>query len=179
MDKDNKEPQEQPPQEINQKAEEYKDMLQRLQADFENYKKRVEKEIKDAKDASKIEVLRKFLPVLDSFEQAMKTLTKQPTIESLQKENESLRKGFELVYKQIKTAFDSEGVRAITDKHFDPYKHEVLIQEESDSQQGTILQEYQKGYKRGDAIVRHSKVKISSGKVKQDANPAKDNLPNA
>ena len=176
MTKTNDTPQEQS-EELNKEAE-YKELLQRVQADFENYKKRVEREIKDAKEASRIEVFRKFLPALDSFEQAMKFMPKQPTVEDLKKENEQLKKGFELVYRQIKTVFEAEGVKPITDKNFDPYKHEVLMQEESDSPRGTILEEFQKGYKKGDAIIRHSKVKISSG-VKKDANAKQNNLPNA
>ncbi|TAL55322.1 MAG: nucleotide exchange factor GrpE [Nanoarchaeota archaeon] len=156
------------------KADDYKEMLQRVQADFENYKKRVEREIKDAKEISKAEVLRKFLPVLDSFEIAMKHLAEN---KDAVKQNEELRKGFELVYKQLKAAFDSENVRPITEKNFDPYQHEALMQEESDKPQGTILEEFQRGYKRGNQIIRHAKVKISRGK--NEPSPAKDDLSNA
>ncbi len=149
----------------------FKDMLQRLQADFENYKKRVDRETADAKEQAKAQVLLKFLPVLDSFDQAIKLTSRQRTqddLPALRKEAEDLRKGFELVHKQLRAAFDSEGVKVINAKAFDPYQHDVLMQEEHDAPEGTILEEFQRGYKKGERVLRHAKVKISKGRVKKD-----------
>src|SRR3989338_3433219 len=132
-------------------------MLQRLQADFENYKKRVEKEKIDSKEIVRIDVIKKMLPLMDSFEQA---LLAHPKIEGETKENTSLRKGLELLYSQLFSALKAEGVQKMecVGKKFDPFLHEVLMQVESEKPDGIIIQEYQPGYKMKDFVLRHSKV---------------------
>ena len=140
-------------QNLKEKAAELTNLLQHIQADFENYKKRVEKEKTEFKCLAKIELIKKLLPLLDNFELAIKN-----------KDNrEEFIKGVELIYSQFVDLLECEGLRKIDaeNQKFDPYKHEALMAEKSDKEENTILEEFQKGYMLHDNVIRHSKVKIS------------------
>ena len=123
-----------------------------MQADFENYKKRVEKQSLELNKYIKAEVITKILPTLDSFELALKN----------SKDKEEFKKGVELIYSQLFQTLEDMGLRPIeSNGKFDPYKHEVLLTEKSDKDDGAILEELQKGYILEDTVIRHSKVKIA------------------
>lgn len=130
--------------------------LKRLQAEFENYKKRTEKENIQLIQNSNAGLIKSLLPVLDSFELALKD---NPT-ENL--EVQKYRKGMELIYTQLLSTLKDNGVRPIDikDKKFDPYKHEVLMIKEG-PEDDLILEELQKGYMLNSIVLRHSKVIIS------------------
>lgn len=132
---------------------EYIETLKRLQAEFENYKKREEKDKIEHKKILNAELVKKILPVLDSFEIAFKN-SKNP---------ETFKKGMELIYAQLLSTLKEQGLRKIDccNYEFDPYRHEVLLTEESDKKEGTILEELQSGYMLNDLVIRHSKVKIA------------------
>ena len=136
-----------------QKIEELTDTLKRSQADFENYKKRVDRERIEFMKYAHADVIEKILPVLDSFEIALKNAT----------DKEKFVEGIKMIYAQFYSVLEAEGLRPIkaTGERFDPYKHEVLMKEESDKAEDTILEEFQKGYMLNDRVIRHSKVKIS------------------
>lgn len=133
----------------------YKDTLQRLQAEFENYKKRVEKEKLQYRQFAAAEVAKSLLPVLDSFELALK-----PAING----DDKFRKGMEMIYGQFYSVLESLGLRPIKalGEALDPYKHEVLLQGETDDgkKDGVVAEEFQKGYMFNDAVLRCSKVKV-------------------
>ncbi len=141
------------------------DTLQRLQAEFENYKKRIEKEKAEYKKYVIAEFIKKLLPVLDSFELALKNTT----------DKEKFMKGIEMIYAQFYGMLKAEGLMPIKSvgEKVDPYKHEVLLKQESDKEEDVILEELQKGYMLNDFIIRHSKVKISEKPKKKD-NEIKD-----
>jgi molecular chaperone GrpE len=136
---------------LKQQLQEYKETLQRLQADFENYKKRVEREIITQQDYSHQQLIKKFLPILDSFELALKNTGNF----------DKFKKGVELIYAQFYSLLENQGLKAINavGEQFDPYKHEALMQEESEKD-NKILEEFQKGYTLKGAVIRHSKVRI-------------------
>ena len=140
-------------EEKNKTIEELTDTLKRLQAEFENYKKRSEKDRIEFTKFAGARSVEKLLPVLDSFEMALKH-TNEP---------QKFINGMKLIYAQLHSALEAEGLRAIKTEgeKFDPYKHEVLMKEESDKPEGTILEEFQKGYMLNDKVLRFSKVKIS------------------
>ncbi len=129
------------------------DTLKRLQAEFENYKKRIEKESAEFKDYAKKELIIKILPLIDSFEQALKNTSNK----------ENFVKGVELIFAQLMSILAQEGLRPIHSLHekFDPFKHEVLLQKECDKEEGTVIEEFQKGYFLKDKVIRSSKVVIS------------------
>lgn len=133
--------------------EELTDTLKRLQAEFENYKKRVDKEKGEFVKYAHADVIATMLPILDSFEIALKNTN----------DKEKFVEGIKIIYAQLYSALESEGLKPIkTDSEkFDPYKHEVLMKEASDKPEGTILEEFQKGYMLNDKVLRFSKVKIS------------------
>jgi molecular chaperone GrpE len=137
--------------------------LKRIQAEFENYKKRVDKENSQLIKNSNANLITELLPVLDSFELAIKNSTGNSNGTS---EVDKYKKGIELMYAQLFSILTDQGLRIIEtkDKKFDPYKHEVLLVKESDKEEDTILQEFQKGYMLNDIILRHSKVMISTHK---------------
>ena len=132
------------------------DTLQRLQAEVENFKKRVEKENAEHRKYVCAEIIKKLLPVLDSFELALRNTA----------DKEKFMKGVELIYAQFYGALEAEGLKPIkaVGEKFDPYRHEVLLKQESDKDDEIILEELQKGYALGNFIIRHSKVKISENK---------------
>tara|TARA_Y100000310_G_C20689109_1_gene821013 strand:+ start:1033 stop:1548 length:516 start_codon:yes stop_codon:yes gene_type:complete len=136
------------------------DSLQRLQAEFENYKKRADKEKEEFVKYAKADIINKLLPSLDTFEIALQS-TKDP---------EKFTKGMEMVYAQILSTFEDEGLRPIQalGQKFDHNYHEVMLKQESDKEEGTILEELQKGYMFDDRVLRHSKVKITEKKEKKD-----------
>ena len=141
------------PEEKTQKIEELTDTLKRLQAEFENFKKRIEKEKTEFVKYAHADIIEKMLPVLDSFEIALKNTNDQ----------EKFVEGMKIIYAQLYSILEAEGLKPINaaGENFDPYKHEVLLKEESDKPEGTILEEFQKGYMLNDKVLRLSKVKIS------------------
>jgi len=145
--------------EKDQKIQELTEYLQRLQAEFENYKKRVEKENNNFLRYANANLINELLPLLDSFELALKN-----------KDNkEDFIKGVELIFAQLFSTLKKQGLRQIEaeGKQFDPYLHEVMMQEPSDKD-GIILEELQKGYMLNDKVLRHSKVKIGKKIEKQE-----------
>ncbi len=135
------------------KIDELTDDLKRVQAEFENFKKRCEKENSCFRDYAKAEVIKKLLTVLDSFEIALNNTDNHA----------EFVKGVELIYSQLYTMLKDEGLQHIEtkDRKFDPYLHEVMLSEKSDRPEDTILEELQKGYKLKDRVLRHSKVKVA------------------
>lgn len=139
-----------------QKIQDLTDSLQRLQAEFENYKKRVEKEKHELVNYSKADMIFKLLPFLDTFEMALQN----------SKDQEKFKKGIEMVYAQLYSLLETEGLQPIKSvgEKFDPFKHEVLLKVESDKEEDTILEDIQKGYMLFDRVLRPSKVKVSKKK---------------
>ena len=148
-------------------TEELIDTLQHLQAEFENYRKHVEKEKARTKEYAHRDLITKLLPILDSFELAVKS----------DKDPERFRKGVEMIYAQFVSILKSEGLKPIeaAGMRFDPHLHEVLLKQESDKPEDTVLEELQKGYQLKDWVIRHSKVKIS--KPKEDKKSESPNTP--
>jgi len=155
---------------IQKEIDELTDTLKRVQAEFENYKKRAEKEnIQLIKNAN-ANLIKDLLPVLDSFELAIKNSNNINNPDVLK-----FKKGMELIYAQLFSILADQGLRIIDteNKHFDPYKHEVLMVKECEKEDDMILQEFQKGYMLNDFVLRHSKVMISKQHCNKDENPEK------
>jgi len=133
--------------------EELTDTLKRLQAEFENYKKRVDREKTEFVKYAHADAVAEMLPVLDSFEIALKNTT----------DKEKFVEGVKIIYAQFHSVLEAEGLKPIkaVGEKFDPYRHEVLMKEESEKPDDTILEEFQKGYMLNDKVLRHGKVKIS------------------
>ena len=146
--------------ELEEKNKDLVDSLQHLQAEFENYKKRACKDNESFSRFASAKLIEKMLPILDSFEFALKGSSDQ----------EQFRKGIEMIFAQLFSTLESEGLRPINciGNRFDPYRHEVMLKEPSDKDEDIIIEEMQKGYMLNERILRHSKVKTSTGKKKEE-----------
>ncbi len=138
-----------------QKIDDLTDTLQRLQADFENYKKVIDKDNERFKASMEAGFIQEILPIIDHFQLALEQDQSKP----------DFIKGVEMIYSQLFTILEQKGLIPIEamGKEFDPYKHEVLLQEESEKD-NIVLEELQKGYMLGDKVLRLSKVKIGKKK---------------
>jgi len=169
-----KEEQEQLICELITKNEELTNMLKCLQAEFENYKKRTDRETEQKQELSNLKLISSLLPLLDSFESAITQINfrisesespkEQNTKEQDTKKQDSTLSGMKLIYTQLKTLLEKEGLKRIivADKRFDPYYHEVLMQEsrpEIDDE--VIIHELSPGYTFKGSLLRTSKVCIN------------------
>ena len=139
------------------------DKLIRRQAEFENYRKRVERERGELYQHGRDDVLLQFLPVVDNFERALSSL------ETSEGDAESLLHGVELIHKQFKDALSKFGLEAVeaVGKTFDPHVHEAVTTEATDKhKENTVIQEFQRGYRIGDRLLRPAKVKVASSPEK-------------
>src|SRR6202521_242305 len=136
--------------------EELRQTLLRRQADFDNYRKRIEKErFEDSKRAA-ARVVEGLIPVIDGFEQALAA--------HREAEYENYRKGFELIYKQLLENLTKLGVERIdpVGKPFDPHLHQAVDRTETNSaEDGTILQVYQPGYVFHGRVLRPAMVRVA------------------
>jgi molecular chaperone GrpE len=142
---------------------EMKDLLQRTQANFENFRKQTEKRIDDIRVMASRDMVTKILPVVDTFSLALKSVNKEEG-------NVDFINGVEMIYAQMNALLKDAGVEEINveNESFKPTHHEALMKVESDLPEGTIMEEFQKGFMIGDKVIRHARVKISAGK-KQDS----------
>lgn len=141
-------------------ASEYLNDLQRLQAEFENYKKRVCREKEDFIKYANEQLILKILDVIDNFERAIK-------FSEDKHKTRDLVGGMKLIQKQLQDILSDVGVEPIEaiGKCFDPHKHEALMQVNSnDHPEDTVIEEVQKGYSLGDKVIRPSRVKTSKKK---------------
>lgn len=139
------------------------DKLLRRQAEFENYRKRVERERAELYQHGRDDVLLQFLPVVDNFERALSSL------ETSEGDAEALRHGVELIHKQFQDALAKFGLEAVeaVGQNFDPHVHEAVTTEATDKhKENTVIQEFERGYKIGDRLLRPAKVKVASSPEK-------------
>lgn len=134
--------------------EELVGQLQRLQAEFENYKRRVEQERESSKQQACATFISGLLPIIDNFELAL-TNTKS--------DEGSYAKGVEMIYAQLRDYLEGLGVTEIAAKgKFDPTKHEALMTEErKGAEEGTIIEVLQRGYELHGRVLRTAKVKVA------------------
>ena len=138
-----------------EQEEDYLDQLKYLQADFENYKKRISKEREEFVNTANENLIRELLAVLDDFEMA-----------NTHAKNKEAAEGLNLIHKNLLKILDKFGLKKIETegKKFDHNFHDVLLKEPSDKEEGVILEELQAGYLLNRKVIRHSKIKISGGK---------------
>jgi len=128
----------------------------RTQADFENYRRRMTREKEDLAVYANQKLLLKFLPVLDNLERALSA----PKAEG----DDKLRQGVELTARSFREALTSEGLMPIeaVGQPFDPNLHEaVMTVDSADHEDGTVIMEFQRGYRLGDRVIRPTMVQVS------------------
>ncbi|MEK6953052.1 MAG: nucleotide exchange factor GrpE [Nanoarchaeota archaeon] len=141
-------------EEQHKKLEEYKNNLIRLQADFENYIKRTNKEKSEMVRLANGNLIKEILIILDEFEMAIQKI-----------EDEKNKEGLILLHKNFFKILENQGLKQIESlgKKLDPYIHEVIKSVNSDKEENHIIEEIQKGYFLHNSILRPSKVIISNG----------------
>lgn len=139
---------------LQREKEETVALLQRNQADFDNYRRRNAAVRTDSLEEGRRECIKSLLPVLDNFDRAM---------ENGSTEDSSWHEGVKLVHRQLLETLQKMGMSEIdTTGKFDPNIHEAVMQEAVDGKEsGAIIAVFQKGYRVGDRIIRHSMVKVA------------------
>lgn len=138
-------------------AEEYYSQLQRLQAEFDNYRKRTQKEKEETVKYAAERVIVALLPILDNFERAVNSA-------KANQDFNAFSQGVEMILKQMQTALAKEGLTAIeaVGQPFDPNLHDAVLQVDSeDHPENTVVEELQKGYYLKEKVLRPSMVKVS------------------
>ena len=141
-------------EEKNEEYEEALNRLYRLQADFDNYKKRVMKQQEEYYKYASDKLIVSLLPVLDNFERAL----------TAEGDGQEFKEGVDMIYKQLNEALTQEGLSKIdaVANEFDPNQHQAVMQVESEEHpENTVIEELQKGYKLKDKVIRYSMVKVA------------------
>ena len=141
-----------------EQIEDLNDRLRRQMAEFDNFRKRSEKEKSQMFDMGARSIIEKVLPVVDNFERGLAAVPED-------QKDDAFVTGMDKVYKQLMTEFDSSGVKPIEalGQEFNPDLHNAVMQVESDEYEpGVVAQELQKGYMYKDTVVRHSMVAVVS-----------------
>ena len=156
----NAQPVETPPadavNELRHEKEAMQDRLLRTAAEFDNYRKHVDRERRDLAEHTTANVLTEMLPIIDNLERALAAAP----------DADPLRKGVELTHKQMMDLLRKRGVKPIETLgvDFDPRFHEAVIHEpSSDHREGEVIQELQRGYLLGDRLLRPAMVKVAKG----------------
>ncbi len=144
-------------QKLKKEIEELKDKYLRQVAEFENFRKRKERELEEFWRKANADLILKLLPILDDIERSLESARRDQNFEALVE-------GIEMIYKTFLKVLEAEGVTPISavGQEFDPEYHEALMQvEKEDVPPNTVVEEHQKGYLIGDKILRPAKVIVS------------------
>ncbi|KUO40230.1 MAG: molecular chaperone GrpE [Candidatus Hadarchaeum yellowstonense] len=133
-------------------AEERLNQLKYLQADFENYRKSLDREKEMIIELANENLVKDLLVILDDFERALQGM-----------EEGKSKEGLAMLYRNFLRVLEKHGLKPIeaVGKKFDPYYHEAVLREKSEQEEGTILEELQRGYMFKSKVIRHSKVKVA------------------
>ncbi|MCR6110373.1 nucleotide exchange factor GrpE [Bacillus sp. A301a_S52] len=144
--------------ELERKLADATNRILRIQADYDNFRRRTKQEKESAAKYRSQSLAEKLLPALDNFERGM-MITPQ------EEETKSLLQGMEMVYRQLKDALVEEGIEPIetVGKPFDPHYHQAVMQVENDEfESNVVVEEMQKGYQLKDKVIRPAMVKVNA-----------------
>jgi molecular chaperone GrpE len=145
--------------EIQRQRDDYYDRLLRKTAEFDNYRKRVDRDRQSMSEAVTADVVRDLLPLVDDLERALKS---DPGSEGA----EAYRRGVELIHRQLLEILKKRGVRPIEalGADFDPHYHQAVTHEHVEgARDGEVIEEFGRGYMIGDRLLRPSMVKVAKG----------------
>jgi molecular chaperone GrpE len=140
---------------VSRERDEYLDALQRLKAEFDNYRKRAAREQADIRSRAAERLVTELIPVLDDLERALAAVEEH--------EEAALEEGVRLVQRALADALQREGLAEIeTNGKFDPHIHEALLAQSADDvESGGVVQVLQKGYRLGDKVLRPARVIVA------------------
>ena len=140
---------------LKMEASENLENWKRERADFLNYRRIVEREEKQLRANIKIEILKKYLPILDDIERALKALPENA-------QEKAWFSGIDLIYRKLQKILETEGITTIPAETFNPNFHEAVTYEPSpDHQSGEIIEVIQQGYMLGDRVLRPAQVRVA------------------
>jgi len=143
------------------------DRLLRLAADFENYKKRAARERQEYVRLANERLIGELIPILDDLERALAAAEEH--------QEAQLEDGVRLVHRSLAALLERHGVTPIeTDGKFDPYRHEALLSQPSEAEEGSVLDVVQKGYRLGDRVVRPARVVVAAPPAPAQEEPEGD-----
>jgi len=144
--------------ELQRQRDEYYDRLLRKTAEFDNYRKRIERERQAQAESAAADVLKELLPLVDDLERALKAESAEGT--------DAYRRGVELILKRLEDTLLRRGVRPIEalGLDFDPNYHQAVAYEPAENRRdGEVIEEFGRGYMLGDRLLRPSMVKVAKG----------------
>ena len=150
---------------LEEERDELNDRVLRKAAEFENYRRRMDREKKRRHEAGMLEVIEPVLEVLDDFERSIDAAEELQDSQDAQKAYESLKGGVEMVFRKFRDTLETLGVEPIEaeGKPFDEELHEAMMRQPSEeAEPGTALQEIRKGYRMDDRVIRHSRVVVAT-----------------
>ena len=142
---------------LKKEHEELKDQYLRVLAEFDNYRKRRDKDFIALRENAHVALIEELLPIIDDFDRSFETIQKKRSYKSF-------FEGTKLIFTKFKAVLERQGLEALEarEKTFDPELHEAIMQVENNAyDSNTVLEEVQKGYKIKDKVIRHSKVVVS------------------
>jgi molecular chaperone GrpE len=148
--------QEPEPTEAERQRDQYYDLLLRTRAEFDNYRKRIDRERQEMADAAASDLLRELLPLIDNMERALAA--------DIGEGVESLHRGVELIHRQMLDLLRKRGIRPIAavGADFDPHIHQAVVHEEVPGRrEGEVVEELRRGYMLGDKLLRPALVKVA------------------
>jgi molecular chaperone GrpE len=140
---------------LQRERDELLDTLQRVQAEFDNYRKRAARDQQSLVARAHERLVKELVPVLDDLERALEAAEAH--------EEAKLEEGVELVARSFGDILRKEGLEEIpTEGKFDPHVHEALLSQPSEAEEGTVIEVIQKGYRLGDRVIRPARVVIAA-----------------
>ena len=139
--------------------DEYYDLLLRTRAEFDNYRKRIDRERTEMSETAAADLLKALLPIVDDLERALSAPAESP-------EAASYRQGVELIHRQLLDVLRQRGVTPIdaVGADFDPHVHQAVTHEAAPGRRdGEVIEEYRRGYLLGSRLLRPSMVKVAAG----------------
>jgi molecular chaperone GrpE len=147
------------PVELKRQRDDYYDRLLRKTADFDNYRKRIDRERVQLSEAAAADLLEELLPLVDDMERALKA-------DAGSEGTEAIRRGVELIHKQLLETLRKRGVKPIESlgADFDPHVHMAVSHEPADGRrEGEVIEEFRRGYTLGERLLRPAMVKVAKG----------------
>jgi molecular chaperone GrpE len=147
------------PAELQKQRDDYYDRLLRKTAEFDNYRKRTDRERIQLSEAAAADLIEELLPIVDDMERALKA-------DAGSEATGAIRRGVELIHKQLLETLRKRGVRPIESLgvDFDPHFHQAVAHEPADGRrEGEVVEEFSRGYMLGDRLLRPAMVKVAKG----------------
>jgi molecular chaperone GrpE len=145
---------------VRKERDDYYDLLLRKQAEFENFRKRSSKDKEEARLSALADIIRELLPVVDAAEKGLESLKN----EAKEARVTGYREGYELLLKNMRSVLEKFGVKELSSvgNQFDPSIHEAVLTEATDQhEEGSVIEEYRKGYMISDRLLRAAQVKVA------------------